>query len=325
MYIDSEKRPYIPKGAHPIETGRYLLATNEINRLRDELLSWIENRVPGAIIYGRPRLGKTRALRYLEFDLPVIFGEKLPIFKIRCQKYKYPSEGVFFSDLLKDVGHNLYLTGKPDIKRDRLIKFFIEQGIASNQQRIILFIDDAQRLTEIQYDWLIDIYNELDNYGISMTVILVGQEELIQQRTAFQQSKKSQIIGRFMIHDYKFSGIKSVDDIRSCLVGYDSDCEYPIDSGWSFTRYFFPEAFSIGNRLVDCSEDIYNAFSEARQDAKLSTEIEIPMQYLTLSVEYALKTFGANGKNLEWPTYAHWKIAVEKSGYIKAEVYKVAV
>lgn len=324
MINDSNIRPNIPTGSHPIDTGRYLLATNEINRLREEVISWIENRSPGAIIYGRPRLGKTRALKYLEFDLPAYFGEKLPVFQMRCQKYRYPSEGVFFSDLLKDVGHNLYLTGKPDIKRDRLIKFLIEQGVVSGHHRIILFIDDAQRLMEIQYDWLMDIYNELDTYGISMTVILIGQEELIHQRDAFQQSKKTQIIGRFMIHDYKFKGIKSVEDIKSCLAGYDLECEYPVNSGWSFTRYFFPEAFNAGYRLDACAEDIYNAFIEARQEAKLNAAIEIPMQYLTLSIEYLLKTFGANGKNVEWPAFTHWKIAVEKSGYIKAEVYQEA-
>jgi hypothetical protein len=59
------ERPFVPKGSHPIETGRYLLATNQIIRLHDNLVRWIENRAPGGIIYGRPRLGKTRAIHAL--------------------------------------------------------------------------------------------------------------------------------------------------------------------------------------------------------------------------------------------------------------------
>ena len=124
----NDVRPIVPNGSHPIDVGRYLLATNEINRLRDATVSWIENRAPGAIIYGRPRLGKTRAIKYLEYDLPSVFGPKLPIFHVNCKQYRYPNENTFYGDILKDVGHSLYLSGKAEVKRDRLIKYFIEKG-----------------------------------------------------------------------------------------------------------------------------------------------------------------------------------------------------
>ncbi len=62
-----------------------------------------------------------------------------------------------------------------------------------------------------------DIYNQLDKHNISMTVILVGQEELIHQRSAFIQSGKMQIIGRFMIHECKFSGIKNVEENKNIV------------------------------------------------------------------------------------------------------------
>lgn len=51
------------------------------------VLKWVENRIPGAIIYGRPRLGKTRAISYLINCLPQDFGET-PIYHIHCRKYK---------------------------------------------------------------------------------------------------------------------------------------------------------------------------------------------------------------------------------------------
>lgn len=68
-------RPFIPKGTHPVETGKYLISTNEIDRMYQTVLQWIENRMPGAIIYGRPRLGKTRAITYLMNCLPQDFGK----------------------------------------------------------------------------------------------------------------------------------------------------------------------------------------------------------------------------------------------------------
>ncbi len=136
------QRPYIPKGSHPIETGNYNLPTCEILNLYDEISRWINNRSPGAIVYGRPRLGKTRAIRFVKSFIKEEFGESLPIFQMCCNKYKVPNENRFFTDLLKDLGHSLYLNGKIELKRDSLIKFLIERAEVSAQHRIILFIDD---------------------------------------------------------------------------------------------------------------------------------------------------------------------------------------
>lgn len=320
------ERPLVPKGSHPIETGRYLIATNEIIRMYHTVTQWIENRSPGGIIYGRPRLGKTKAIHYLMVDLPSEFGKYLPVFFMCCRQYKQPNENVFFEDLLKDVGHGLPASGKPNVKRDRLLKFFLERVESSGQKRIVLFIDDAQRLFEIQYDWLMDIYNELDRAGASMTVILVGQEELIHQRSAFIQARKAQIIGRFMVHEHKFTGIKNLVDLSACLSGYDTKSEYPKESGWSFTRYYFPEAFFMKEfRLEQCAEDLYDVFKSLRQEAGLMKQTEIPMQYLTLTVEYALRRFGVNGEDVEWLTRTHWKEAIKQSGYIEAEMYQEVV
>ncbi len=63
-------RPYVPKGSHPVENGRYLIATNEIDRLFESICQWIDNRAPGAIVYGRPRLGKSKAIDYIMKILP---------------------------------------------------------------------------------------------------------------------------------------------------------------------------------------------------------------------------------------------------------------
>jgi hypothetical protein len=323
---DFSNIPLIPKKTHPIETGRYLIATNEICNLYDTLNKWINNRVPGGIIYGKPRLGKTRAIEYLNRIIFATYNYKLAIYIIKCRHYKYPNEGIFFENFLRDINHGICSSGKPHEKRNRLINFLRERAEAYNTNRVIVFIDDAQELFEMQYGWLMDIYNELDSYRIFLTVILVGQEELIHQRSAFIESKKQQIIGRFMVHEYKFTGIKNIDDIKTCLRAYDLDSEYPENSGWSFTRYYFPEAFPQGNRLENCAEDLYCVFKNLRKEAKnLKSSFEIPMQYLTLTVEYALCTFGTGGENLEWLAQSHWKESVINSGYIESETHFISM
>lgn len=314
-------RPIIPFGTHPIETGRYIIETNEIKKLNITLSNWIGNRVSGGIIYGRPRLGKTRAIKFASSELSNEYGANLPIFNLCCRLYKSPVENTFFEDILKDVGHALFKSGKAADKRERLKKFLIEQGEKSGLQKILIFIDDAQRLVEMHYGWLMDIYNDLDRYGINLTIILVGQPEIIHQREAFRSAKKGQIIGRFMVQDYKFNGIKNFNDIRSCLANYD-DTIYPEDMEWSFTRYYFPELFSEGFRLENCADDVFTIFTELRAEAQLKKPFEIPMQYLTRIVEYVLRKFGVNGENLDKLSMIQWREAILESGYIEAEIHE---
>lgn len=316
-------RPFIPKGTHPVETGKYLISTNEIDRMYQSVIQWVENRIPGAIIYGRPRLGKTRAISYLINCLPQDVGENTPIFHIRCRKYKNANENFFFEDLLNAVGHSLITNGKSNIKRTRLLRFLVERADFSGNNKIIFFIDDAQRLVEIHYDWLMDLYNELDQYGITLTTILVGQKELVHQRSAFISGEKFQIVGRFMSQEYQFMGLKTLNDLRICLMGYDDYCEYPSNSNWSFTKYFFADAFIRGYRLQHSAEELFQVFADLRREFGLPQKIEIPMQYITLTIEYALKKFGSNGLDLPAIEKKQWEEAIKNTGYIQSELYQI--
>lgn len=313
-------RPTVKIGQHPIETGNYRLSTNEIIQLYSVINRWISNRSPGGIVYGRPRLGKTRSIGYIKHYLEDEFGKDLPIFTMYCYHHK-PNENRFYTDLLKDIGHSAYNQGKAEVKKVRLIKYFIERAESSGHRKIILFIDEAHMLYEQDYNWLMDIYNQLDRYSINMTVILVGQDELLEQKSAFITANKMQIIGRFMVHEYKFSGIKTVDDLEVCLEGYDEFSEYPPGSNYSFTRYFFPNGYEDGKRLKDEASLIYNRFEEIRKEANISGCLEIPMQYITLTIDNCMNLFGINGEVKYWPTISDWDEAIKSSGYIKAEIH----
>lgn len=318
----STKRPRLTKGVHPIETGKYDIPTNEINNLYERVKDSIENRLPGTVVHGRPRLGKTRAIAYLIKALPMDF-EKLPVYNLLCRKHTKPNEDMFFTEVLKDIGHGFYSSRNAVVKRERLIKFLIEQADAAGQNRTVFFLDDAQRLHEIQYGWLMDISNELDRYGVNLTVFLVGQNELLNQRSVFFEEEKYQIIGRFMVEPYKFHGIRSEDDLRECLLCYDEGAFYPNNSNWTFTKYYFPESFEKeGFRLSNYTKELFNVFVSLRQEAGISKSFEIPMQYVSRTIEYTLKKYGCEGTDVEDINHALWKKAIKSSGYIEAEIYR---
>ncbi len=316
------ERPQISLGSHPVETGKYLLATNMIFDLYRKICLWIDNRTPGAMFYGRPRLGKTKAIEYIKLILPQKFGSNIQIFHVTSRKHKTVNEDKFFSHFLNQVGHNITTQGPAYAKRERLTNYLIDKVDSSGQNKLIIFVDEAQLFTDLEYEWLMDIHNELNRFDINMTFILVGQEELKFQRTAFLEAKKSQIIGRFMVNEYQFKGAENAVDIKNCLIGYDH-AEFPINSGWSYTKYYFPEAYTAGHKLEECADELFEVYVETRREFNLMRKkFDIPMQYLKSTIENALRIFGANGDNLFWLTKSDWRVAIENSGYINAELYQ---
>lgn len=312
-------RPRVSTGRHPIETGRYLIGTQVIEAFNEKVCQWIDNRVPGGMIFGKPRLGKTRAIHYLSHTLPERFGSGLQIIPFTCRDYRTASEASFFEDLLKESGHSIIYKGKATEKRNRLSEFLYERVCRSNQDRIILFIDEAQKLHENHYNWLIDLHNELDKLNINFITLLVGQHELLHQYSAFSHTKKAQIIGRFMVHQHEFHGLRSIEDVVVCLNGYDEDSEHPIESGWSFTRYFYPAVFDTGWRLALSSEDLWESFLEIREEYGFSDTLNIPMQYFCRTVEYILRHFSSLNDDPPNLSINVWKEAIIKSGYVEAE------
>ncbi|MGY1423901.1 ATP-binding protein [Bacillus cereus] len=316
-------RPNILPGTHPIDTGAYLIATNEINRMFKTVITWIQSRTPGAMIVGNPRLGKTRAIRYLMSVLPTIdiVGDDAPIFSIKCNKFKNINENDFFELFLKEVNHGSPSTGKAIAKRRRLYNFLIEKGLKSSRKRIIIFVDDAQRLHELHYEWLMDIYNELESVGILLTIFLIGQRELLHQRTAFINGNKKQIIGRFMVHEYYFKGILNINDIEKCLQAYDDASIYPLGTSWTFTRYFFPDQYNKGFRLANYAKELYEIFEDISRENNQKSNIEVPMFYFTGTIESALRYLGTDGINISEISKQDWRECIQQSGYIDAEKY----
>lgn len=316
-------RPDISIGSHPVETDDYQIPTNEILKVFAAVSQWIRFRVTGATIYGRPRLGKTWMVKFLEKNLPKELGEDLPIHHIVSLHTKIAKEEEFLETLLSDMGHAFALSGKTSAKRSRLIGFLHQQGNANRYRIVLLFIDEAQCLDEQHYEWLIDYYNKLDRLNVTLVLILVGQEQLNAQQLVFSHGHADQIIQRFMIEEHKFLGIRSLEDIQVCLKCYDELSDYPAGSGWSFTRYYFPEAFAAGERLQSFSKDIFEIFTSLRQKYNLKGMFEIPMKHMTMAIKIVLLDYGKNSSKPQyWINKKYWADSIMKTNYIISEQRK---
>lgn len=314
-------RPRVPAGSHPVVTKRYLLSTPPLVRLCKDIRLWLDMRVPGAMIEGQQRYGKTRAVLFAVKDLQQEHGEHFPVFSFNCRRYTVPSDATFYGDMLGDLQHSMARSGSGVARRERLINYLCAKAYPPADRRVVLIVDEAQRLREAHYHWLVDLYNELERQGVVPTVILVGQPELVHQRDAFDKARHKQIVGRFMVHHHHFEGVKKVSDLRTCLRNYDEATEYPEQSGCSFTRYFFPAAFDSGWRLAGQEQTLWDAFQEVRAEAQLPGKAELPMQYLVRTVENALRHFTDLNHEVNPLSLNQWKQAINWSGYRDAGRY----
>jgi hypothetical protein len=276
----------IPMELHPLNRQAYIVPTPSIDMLHKQIKICIRQKVPGAIVYAMTRYGKTLAVRYIAAMLKLDFPGVLTM-TFGCEFKKVPSESAFFTNLLEAINHENPDTGTAKKKRSRLYNKLMELISESGQNTLIVFADEAQKLQVEEYEWLREIHDKLEMNGCRMITFLIGQPQLKNQKSALKAARQTQIVGRFMIDEIEFHGVLSAADLATCLRGYDTSI-YPIDSDWTFTQFFLPQAWYSGLRLSNHAHEIWNEFERIHEEGGYPTALEVPMTYLARTIEIIL-------------------------------------
>ncbi len=307
---------------HPLHDRRYRLPTPPIEALYTLITEALDRRRPGAMVYGRSRLGKTTAIAYIE-ALLALERPTLPVVTLRCRFKRVPSEIAFFSHLLTAVRHKATTGRDAEQMRQRLIHRMCEMADIKGANQILLFADEAQNFSSCEYEWLRDAHDDLQRWGKSLLVVLVGQPELRGQKATFQRSNSLHIVSRFMVHELAFRGARSAEDCATCLQGYDLQ-EFPADSGWTHTRFFFPLAYAAGFRLATEGAALWYAFDQAHRSTLWPEALEIGMEFFTAAVEHLMLHHFHHDEAQFRPSVELWSEAVLASGYVQATLSGIA-
>jgi type II secretory pathway predicted ATPase ExeA len=301
---------------HPVVQQTYIVPTASIDEAYRQVKRCIRHRIPGALLVGLSRFGKTYCARYIGRMLKEDFP-KLVVITVGSEKKKHPAESAFFENLLEAAAHKDLKSGSNSAKRRRLVERLVELVARSGQNLLILFYDEAQRLFVEEYEWLRDVHDKLEQRGVRMITFLIGQQKLLNQKNALKMQGETQIIGRFMIDELPFHGVRTADEAATCLNEYD-EARYPPESDWSYTRFFLPAAFAGGLRLVDQASNVWAAFLSAHAAAGFRFGIDIPMQYFSRAVEIVLTDHSDRDAGDFTLTPAIWAQAVDDARYVAA-------
>jgi hypothetical protein len=310
-----------PATDHPIYSGQYVIPTAATEAATTFVCSMVRSRLPGCMVVGRQRFGKTKAIRQIVADLEAEFGRSLIIVPIQVEFCEdKPSEGKHYATCLISLEHELANVGTTADKKKRFQEAITERVAGSGQRRVVLIYDDAQFLWEHQYGFLMNDFNLFDRKGIKPTYVLVGQDELLLQRKSFILANRQQLVGRFMIRHQVFHGLRHLDDMRVCLESLDVRTEYPEKSDLSYTEFFFPAAFKRGWRLAGHAEQLFGVYDRLRGRFSIPRAREVPMQYFMPVVEQIFVELGSE-ELLEPKISDQWlEDAILACGYISAEV-----
>lgn len=298
---------------------QYTVPTKSILELQSRVEEWISMNDCGAIIYGESRVGKTRAIRYISSHLKEKYSFQLPIYIYTATDH-VSTQKTFYATLLTAIGHENPHKGTAVQMRQRLVNRILVNALDTKYRRAILFIDEAYLLSDKEYLWLIDIYNELNFQDVLFTVFLIGTKELLQQKKAYITAGKKQIVLRFMVNEFEFYGITNQKEVTICLASVDKPIRIQgHHDEIILSKLFFPCAYNDGIRLSSYADDLWNAFEIVRTENNIFSK-QILMKYFMDAVLYCLKRYGTYGEKIYHPTIEEWKQSIIESGFVISQI-----
>ncbi len=277
-------RDSIDRETHPCVQRRYTLGTPMVLTGFDFVSNCLNVGTSGSFIYGNSGSGKTKLRRLLAEELPRTFP-RLAVFYLLAHRCAVPSERVFYKELLKAAGQLTDEGGTTADYRCRLIEWLAGISRSSWRNSIVLLIDSAEYLEEMHYHWLVGIFDALDELKIDLFTFLFGTRELVQIHTSFRENRMNSILSRFMADSHEFHGIRLEAELKACLDCYDVQSRYPQNTGWTFTRYFLPEAFARGWRLSALAPQFWTAYEAVFRREPATGRMEISMKYFARATE----------------------------------------
>lgn len=282
---------------HPILRNDYAVYTVATDKFMKKVVSWTENMLPGAYVYGRPRIGKSRALKYwVEPSLHDYYGNQFCMYRMRIKNMQLPNENTFLDEVIQSLkGKLIKFTGKniKSLKYELIVNHIIVDRIKSNAHISLFVIDEAQNLSESHFHWLCNIQNELDELGCNITFLLVGSQALNSLSELYSAANDAQIVGRFMLDKYQFTGVRTKDELSYVLNNYDQESEWPTGSENSFTEYFFTKSYQCGFRFVNHISMFWNCYTSEFESALSNKDkrIEVSMEHIGKAINFICRNY----------------------------------
>lgn len=245
---------------HPIfNTSEFFIQTPMISELKGKLHSWLWNGATGGLILGDYRIGKSRAVRHISDQLVNRLNQ--PII-VKCMTVK-PRDVNTIRSVFRNLCFALEIESKArstsDDMANQLVHFFGDMAQVNDTRQVVLMVDEFQRLSLNQLHAFAELYDNLSDLKINLTVLFIGNLEaskhLVEQ---ILRDEHELIRGRFFTQSFNYHGIRGIEDLHECLSAYDLKNNDTV----STTEAFLPMEYSRGFRLAALSSQIWDIYDQ---------------------------------------------------------------
>lgn len=279
---------------HPIERNDYLILTRPIERVVKNVLRWLRYNFPGAMIYGQRRRGKSRCVRFIKKHLAQTLGFNIAVVVLCMRKHDIDREGDFLDDILDALGVAIGSRTAKGKKMELIRNRVLVLARRCPMHKVVLVIDDAQRMRRMHFDILMSIVNELEErYQVCLFTLLVGQPELKVRKDLMVAANQLQITGRLMADEIEFVGHRTAEELEFAWGRYGTHCVWPRKSGISYLAHYAPEAVKHGWTLAKEAPEIWAAYTQKREELNLEPTEEMSGQAMTAMAHFILEEYAS--------------------------------
>lgn len=297
---------------HPFVSASCKLPTRSVLWTRELVKRTASRQRSSIAMWAHPTTGKSFCIECLSSLLTQDFPGS-GFFVYEAKRKDYTDEEQFLEDLLAEMDYELPVARTLAARRTQFKRALY--AASAPRSHLFMVLDEAQHLRENVLDWLKNIVNWLTKQGVRVTVVLFGQQELLTRRDELVATGRSDLVIRYMQQVVEFEGIRSAADLASALRACDVASEFPPGTGWSYTQFVWPHAFTACLRLERHADALWLAFIKSSPTTKGTGGIAMQWIALTLS-ELATATKERDSTSFE-PTHEDWMAAIQMSGYVE--------
>jgi hypothetical protein len=310
---------------HPIfiENG-FQISTKPTESFANAILKNVEENHHGLPCYGGGGLGKTTAQEYLTEHASqwLIDANRKPIgvaSRLIMPSGMRRSDGAFYTA----INHRLKLTNSDRLTaqkgRDRVINFVKTRCGQAQLPLMVMFIDNAQRITRGEYDYLADVDEQLTDAQLRLFLVLVRQSDATGVDVTDDWSDyPSHMVRRWFMDTHPFRPLTGIAEVMHALGRYDKSATWPTPD-MPFSRYFAKAAFDAGWTLASEAGLILETLNSMREEYRLPATDGWPMATFTLTVRHLLANVAAIDPHFKGFSFANVLKALHASGYLRLE------
>lgn len=249
---------------HPLlQPAKLTISTPMMDGLCQRVSRWVHAGIPGAAIVGNPRIGKTTAVESIQSSFKTRTGEPIPGFLVNIAPRDRKTIAGIYKNICYAVGQEPKKTATADDMAAHLVYFFGDQAASNSSRNVLLFVDEFQRLEVSQLSAFSELFDKCSLTNTTLTTVFVGNlAESQSLLNTLENSRYQHIKGRFFCHLAEYSGIRTANELKKCLIAFENTILKGIGDVDSALGKDISGPFRSGWHLTDIHAQIWDTYTE---------------------------------------------------------------